>query len=355
MNKRQTCTALAGVLAVLLMPGLLHAQKNLVRVGSRVSRFLASYEQKTAPVLFNRLEQNLARSVEEATVKATPAGYKIPSYITLPDLSSRRDARQFMNFMDMIDLEGATPNDLGWRAVMDEDLRWIAFSLENGADPISILRHSISHDEYKWGSKKDDLPPNALTNILIRDFGLNPNATLPNGDPLLFKLAEAHTLPEWFLSREDVNINVQRKQIPVIFSMQPSSLPFNAQFGFKSLIAHTDPWMKDPAGMTLVHQCAAYFSLEKDMPEGFTIPKELLNATDDNHNTLLHMAATTDNMENYRYLINLGADPTFPNRWGHTPVGILAEHALRNSGLSTQSSSLIDDAVRHPRTPLRSY
>ncbi|MCQ2411049.1 MAG: ankyrin repeat domain-containing protein, partial [Elusimicrobiaceae bacterium] len=133
---------------------------------------------------------------------------------------------------------------------------------------------------------------------------------------------------------------------PLIFSTLRSEYAREHHFG--SLIPKVNFGLTNANDETPLHLAAAYVPLQTSLPRGFAFPQELINKPDNNHNTPLHWAASTGNVANYQYLIGLGGDPTIPNRWGETPVGILTQQAAKISHLSTNLGHIIDQAVAKP-------
>ncbi|MCQ2411071.1 MAG: hypothetical protein MJ053_06365, partial [Elusimicrobiaceae bacterium] len=167
-------------------------------MGHRLSKVFTSYEQKEAPVTLNTLRNNLTRAVQAGLVQAPPSfTYTPASHIKYPDLNNRRDAKEFMNLVankyTYLDLERATPTDLGLQAISENSERWVVFALNNGADPVRLLEVSIYTNK-------------TMATTLMDTYHINPNGNLANGKPMLLDLQSyGAEIPEWFLNRSDVN------------------------------------------------------------------------------------------------------------------------------------------------------
>ena len=352
MNKHCKWIALTGLMAILFVPSISYAQNKgqIIKTGGKYIRSLfSSGGKEVVPSSLKDLRINLENYVKKAALApgVSPIQYVPREGVEIIDLNSRRHMKVLTSFFDN-DLSGVTPDDIGYVGLAHStpaELRepLVVFALNHGAHKIDLLEYAL------WNRSKFASGESAAE-VLVRDYGLNPNGLTSNGNPILYEIMSRGEGLAWedvTLSGIDVNVKVDGE--PLIFRTQWKD-------DFYKLFAMTeDPWkVTNGMGADPVHMASSSFILEKVMPKGFQIPKENINKPDNFGNTYAHYAADGKYpAENLQYLREQGADLTRPNHQGETPLGILGKRMGRLAGLADPSSlgRAVDQAVAPGRGP----
>ena len=335
MNKTHKHVVLVGLLGVLLMPGVAHAQLGkAVRQGGRAA--------KNTVVTTNiqehlyALEQSLTAALQRAAVASNASSilYVPREGITLPDFHSRRYIKQFqeMCITEEQDWQHISPLYIAQQAAKFSREPWIILALNYGANPTKVLYTTITQNPH-------------LARILLRNYGLNPNGKLEDGTPLISLLVQYGNVPDWFLDWPGLDLNIIVNDDPLIFSTlsdikTPTNLsnllvnsgsPYilkdyiNQFSSFTKILARINPWeVTNKNHANFLHELAEIAPLEKILPEDFQIPQEHLNKRDGNGDTYLHRALKGKfRAYNVPYLLERGVDPAIANHLGQTSIDII--------------------------------
>lgn len=330
MNKCSKQAVWMGLLAMLLIPGVVNAQvRELAKLRSpgTFERVVDGKKVATSRAAFR---QQIADAVEKVNFQYVPR----VDIISYPDVTSRRDLKELEQFTGGKALNEITPLQLAKNALWaslghgsaqgQAAEKAVVLALNSGANPADILYEAIvrcgifHHSPYY---------PDRLryaSDVLVEEYGLDPNGIMSNGDPIpltLWKEGKLFNVPHL---PKGMNFNVQFNGEPLIFATPTSKHGFG-EFG--RIFFKIDPWTTtNKMQANPLHIGANAFNLSDMFPEDFKIPEDYLQATDINGNGYLHYAAQGQYWkENVEWLIKHGVKPSTPNRFGITPEDIVTQ------------------------------
>lgn len=303
MNKRSKYLALVGLLALLFMPGISHAQ--WIKSAATVERAF--------------FRARMVGEGQKMVMQYVPRpGVKYP-------LNTDASVRELQKIIGKAELSEITSLDIALFALSrnydktQTGEKWVVFALNHGANPSDVLSYAIRN-----GSQFAD---KSAARVLIEDYGLNPNAMTSDGEPILYDIAKKGDLTGGDLDLPGFDLNIPMNGEPLIFSLRYGG-------DFAKIFKRIKPWeITNNMQANPLHVAANSFKLSDVIPENFQIPAQYLNAQDMYGNTYYHYALQGKyRIENVEWLIKHGANPNIPNHFGDVPTRIISQRLTSLGG-----------------------
>lgn len=332
MNKHSKYVALAGLLAILLMPGVSQAQivEAAGKGGSKIGTFFKGGKRAISRKIFlNRMGRWYPKD------PLVMLRYPPRSGVAYPDIVSRKNLRELEQLTGK-DLSQVTPLDIAKAALAEYDRdperghfreKWTIFALNKDANPTEVLYAAIRAG-YKEATFAVGNRSRYASAVLTDDYKLDPNGKLDDGRPLLIALREEGPLSDYNLSHlKGLNFNVEVNGEPLIFDTPGSR---NGQIDFKTLFWYIkkDFWkVTNKMDANPLHIAANSFPLPDVMPlysDMEELFRQYINLPDKFGNTALHYAYNGPYAGvNIPWLLKLGADPNISNQFGLAPTDMI--------------------------------